>query len=62
MFQGGRDQVVKPEWAYDLANALERAGHPSVRFTVHEDLGHDCWTRVYGGQDLYSWLLEQRRQ
>ncbi|MFN8465919.1 MAG: prolyl oligopeptidase family serine peptidase [Caldilineaceae bacterium] len=61
MFQGGRDRVVKPEWAYDLANALERAGHPSVRFTVHEDLGHDCWTRVYAGQDLYSWLLEQSK-
>ena len=61
MFHGGRDLVVKPEWAYDLANELERAGHPAVRFTVHEDLGHDCWTRVYGGQDLYSWLLEQRR-
>ncbi len=61
MFHGGRDQVVKSEWAYDLANALERGGHPSVRFTVHEDLGHDCWTRVYGGQDLYSWLLEHRR-
>ena len=61
MFHGGRDLVIKPEWAYDLANALERTGHPSVRFTVHEDLGHDCWTRVYGGQDLYSWLLEQRR-
>lgn len=61
MFQGGRDLVVKPEWVYDLANALDRAGHRSVRFTVHEDLGHDCWTRVYGGQDLYSWLLEQHR-
>ena len=61
MFHGGRDKVLKPEWAYDLANALERAGHPTVRFTVHEDLGHDCWTRVYGGHDLYSWLLEQRK-
>jgi predicted peptidase len=62
MFHGGRDDVVKPEWAYDLANALERAGHTSVRFTVHEDLGHDCWTRVYGGQDLYSWFLAHKRR
>ena len=62
MFHGGRDNVIKPAWAYDLANALEREGHPSVRFTVHEDLGHDCWTRVYSGQDLYTWLLGQRRQ
>ena len=62
MFHGGHDNVVKPEWAYDMANALERGGHTAVRFTVHEDLGHDCWTRVYGGQDLYTWLLAQRRQ
>ena len=50
MFHGGRDDVVKPEWAYDLANALERAGHTSVRFTVHEDLGHDCWTASTAGK------------
>jgi predicted peptidase len=62
MFHGGRDTLNKPQWAYDIANALERAGHQSVRFTVHEDCGHDCWTRVYGGQDLYEWFLHHRRQ
>lgn len=61
IFHGGRDPVVKVEWAYELTAALEAAGHRSVRFTVHEDLGHDCWTRVYGGQDLYTWFLQHRR-
>ena len=61
MFQGGRDPVVKAHWIYDVANALERAGHRSVRLTVHEDLGHDVWTRVYAGQDLYDWLLSHTR-
>ena len=61
MFHGGRDTLNKPQWAYDMANALERAGHQSVQFTVHEDCGHDCWTRVYGGQDLYGWFLRHRR-
>jgi predicted peptidase len=61
MFHGGRDRLNKPQWAYDLANALERAGHTNVQFTVHEDCGHDCWTRVYSGDDLYTWLLRQRR-
>lgn len=61
IFQGGRDLRIKPQWIYDVANALEEAGHQSVRFTVHEDLPHDCWTRVYSGQDLYAWFLEHRR-
>jgi hypothetical protein len=62
MFHGGRDTLNKPQWAYDMANALEQAGHQSVRFTVHEDCGHDCWTRAYSEHDLYDWFLEHRRQ
>ena len=61
IFQGGRDLRIKPQWIYDVANALEAAGHQEVRFTVHEDLPHDCWTRIYAGQDLYHWFLEHRR-
>ena len=59
-FHGGRDQWVKHHWTYEMANALEKAGHQSVRFTVHEDRGHNSWTRVYAGEDLYQWLLSQR--
>ena len=60
--QGGRDHRVKPRWIYTMANALEQAGHRSVRLTVHEDLGHDCWTRTYAGEDLYAWFLAHRRR
>lgn len=61
IFTGGKDRVVRPEWVLHSAAALEDAGHPEVRFTVHEDCGHDSWSRVYGGQDFYDWLLEHRR-
>ena len=61
IFQGGRDPVVKAHWVYEVANVLEEAGHRSVRFTVHEDLGHDVWSRIYAGQDLYNWLLSHDR-
>jgi hypothetical protein len=44
-----------------MPNALEQAGHQSVRLTIHEDLGHDVWMRVYAGEDLYNWLLSHRR-
>ena len=61
VFQGGRDPVVKTEWVIETARALEAAGHPEVRLTVHEDLGHNVWTRVYEGWDLYQWFLSKRR-
>ena len=57
MFGGGKDTVVKPHWLYQMAAALESAGHPALRFTVHEDMDHDAWKRVYEGEDLYNWLL-----
>ena len=61
IFHGGRDLWVKPQWIYKMANALERAGCNNVRFTVHEDLGHNSWTRVYAGEDLYQWFLAHKR-
>ena len=59
--QGGRDPVVPVEHVVASARALEASGHPEVRMTVHEDLNHDVWTRVYEGADLYNWFLRQRR-
>ncbi len=61
VFQGGRDTTVRPERVLETVKALEAAGHPEVRFTVHEDLGHNVWTRVYEGWDLYGWFLRHRR-
>ena len=60
LFQGGRDDLVRPEWPLSTAEALDQAGG-NMRVTVHEDLAHDCWTRVYGGQDLYDWFLSHVR-
>lgn len=61
IFEGGRDPVVKPEWVMATSRAPEEAGRPAVRVTVHEDLAHNAWTRVYEGWDLYRWFLRQRR-
>lgn len=62
IFHGGRDPVVPVESGLQSAVALEAAGHPDVRFTVHEDRTHDVWTRVYEGWDVYNWLLSHRRE
>jgi predicted peptidase len=57
-FAGGRDTAVEAKYFYPGLNTLEDLGHPEVRFTNHEDMGHDAWTRVYQSEDLYQWLLE----
>ncbi|WP_019026176.1 alpha/beta hydrolase-fold protein [Colwellia piezophila] len=57
LFAGGRDNAVNIQYFYAGLNRLEELGHDNVRFTVHEDKGHDAWTRVYSGDDLYQWLL-----
>ena len=60
MFGGGKDTTVKPHWLYAMARALEDAGHLTLRFTMHEDMDHDAWKRVYASRDLYDWLLHYR--
>lgn len=59
-FAGGRDEVVPLEYFYAGLNRLEQLGHRSFRFTIEADMGHDVWSRVYAGRDVYDWLLEQR--
>ncbi len=60
-FAGGRDPSVPLRQMYPLLNRLESLGHAQVRFTVHEELGHFTWVRVYGGQDIYEWMLAQHK-
>lgn len=60
VFAGGRDRAVPARYFYPGLNALEQLGHRQLRFTIHEDMAHDVWSRVYAGDDLYAWLLAQR--
>lgn len=59
---GGRDFVVEKKYFYEGLNVLEGLGHKEVLFTVHEDMGHDTWRRVYAGEDIYNWLLSHKKE
>jgi predicted peptidase len=61
VFAGGRDPTVELKYFYPALNELEKAGHPSVRFTIEEDLGHFAWVRVYEGEDVYRWMLSKSK-
>lgn len=60
IFHGGRDSTVPVECSLAMANAIEEAGG-NVRFTVHEELQHNSWERVYQGADIYDWFLSHKR-
>jgi len=62
VFAGGRDHSVELRYFYAGLNKLEQLGHPDVRFTIEADMGHDVWRRVYGGEDLYNWLLAHKKE
>jgi len=59
---GGRDPAYALKYYYDGINKLEALGNKEVLFTVHEDMGHDTWKRVYAGEDLYNWMLTHKKQ
>jgi len=56
-FAAGRDGAVPKSGFWKGANALDRLSDADVRFTIHEDMEHDAWKRIYAGDDLYNWLL-----
>ena len=56
-FAGGLDGAVEIQYFYAGISELKKFGHKNLRFTVHEDMAHDTWTRVYASDDLYQWFL-----
>jgi predicted peptidase len=61
VFHGGKDPVVPVERSKVMVNALKKAGG-TVRLTIYPEAGHDSWTETYNNPELYTWLLEQRRE
>ncbi len=59
-FHGALDDVVPVSESDKMVKAVEAAGG-AVRYTRYPDLAHDCWTRAYATDELYMWLLAQRR-
>jgi predicted peptidase len=65
-FHGSADTIANP--AGDATNMPKFITCPQprkdVRYTVYPGVDHDAWTRTYdlsAGNDIYAWLLMQRR-
>lgn len=59
-FHGALDDVVPLRGSQDMIDAIKAAGG-NARFTIYPHAGHDSWTETYANDEVYSWLLQQRR-
>jgi predicted peptidase len=59
-FQGGKDEVVKPELSRRMIEALRAAGG-EPRYTEFADGGHHIAARVWQDPEVMRWLFAQRR-
>ena len=59
-FHGAKDDVVPLSASRNMIDAIRAAGG-NPRFTVYPHAGHDSWTETYANDEIYAWLLQQRR-
>lgn len=59
-FHGAKDESPV-ERAQALIDAHKRNGG-DPKFTIYPDLGHDVWTVTYENQEVYDWMLAQKRK
>lgn len=60
VFHGDADMVVSIEHSYKMVEALRKV-KGRVRFTAYPDVGHNSWTPTYANDELYKWMLCQKR-
>jgi predicted peptidase len=60
-FHGADDGNVSVENSRNMINALRKAGG-NPRFTEYPGVGHDSWDKAYATEELYDWLLQQKRR
>jgi len=60
-FHGDKDTAVKVEKSRDMIEALKKAGG-KPKYTEYPGVPHNSWDKAYGTDELYTWLLEQKKK
>ena len=60
-FHGDADPAVNVSGSRDMIEAIKKAGgHP--KYTEYPGVGHNSWDKAYATDELYTWLLEQKKK
>jgi predicted peptidase len=60
-FHGDADTAVNVSGSRDMIEAIKKAGG-MPKYTEYPKVGHNSWDNAYGTDDLYTWLLEQKKK
>lgn len=60
-FHGDADTAVKVEGSREMIDAIKKAGG-KPKYTEYPKVGHNSWDAAYGTDELYTWLLEQKKK
>jgi predicted peptidase len=60
-FHGEADPVVPVKLSVEMVEAVNANGG-SAKITVYPGVGHDSWINAYNDQELYKWLLSNRKK
>ncbi len=55
VIHGGLDSMIYPRESELMAETINQAGG-NCQLVIHEDLGHDVWTRTFTDIETYVWL------
>ncbi len=59
-FHGSEDPVVFCEESEKMVRAVNAAGG-NARLTVYEGVEHASWVNTFENQEMWKWLLEQKK-
>jgi predicted peptidase len=59
-FVGDKDNERIVTGMNGMIEALKKAG-AKPKYTVYPGVGHNSWDNAYGTEDLYKWMLEQKK-
>jgi predicted peptidase len=60
VFHGEEDPIIPISESEAMVDKLRKMGR-DVKFTKYPDVGHDSWVKAYQTEELYRWLLQQKR-
>lgn len=60
-FHGAKDPVVPLEYSQKMVDAVNKSGG-NAKLTIYPEASHDSWTQAYETEELFKWMLEQKRK
>lgn len=59
-FHGAKDGDVDISYSQNMVDSV-RVYNKNIKYTVYPEGGHDAWSETYANDEVFEWMLQQRR-